>query len=105
MSGDVVIEVKNISKTLSKLEDRELSGIVSLMDPAILEQLYLEGTDRERKSFLAALPSERAARLVSDLVRPAARQDDFDPETSPPDSTEAGNETTRSAPSNNSSSG
>jgi hypothetical protein len=83
------VDLKNMSKTLSKLEERELSGIVSLMDTEVLKQLYLEGTDRERKSFLAALPSDRAASLVNGLVRPTIQRADFDTDGAAVDSTGA----------------
>lgn len=65
------LEVKNMSKTLSKLEDKALRAIISQTDPSVLELLYLEATDRERQAIIAALPADRAARFVGRMVKTA----------------------------------
>ncbi len=82
-------EIRNMSKTLSKMERRELQAIISSMDTNVLQRLYLEASDRERQAILGALSPERAAQLVRTMVDPQSQYLP-PPVAFPPDSTSLG---------------
>ncbi len=61
---------KELSATLTKLEDKELAGVVGQLDVAVLEVLYTQSSGRNRARLLQAMRPEVAARFVSNLVQP-----------------------------------
>ena len=63
-------EVQALSGTLSKLEDKELAGVVERLDMGVLEALYEQASARNRTRLLQAMPPEAAARFVRRLVQP-----------------------------------
>lgn len=63
-------EVQELSTTLTKLEDRELSGVVAQLDGSVLEALFMEASTRNRTRLLQAMPAELAAQFVQRLVQP-----------------------------------
>lgn len=62
-------ETEELSKSLSKLEDRQLAGILADLDLSVVETLYLQSSGRDRSRLLQNLPPERAARFVKTLVK------------------------------------
>lgn len=65
-------DVMELSKTVARLEDKPLAGLVAQLDEAVLAALYQEATPRNRIRLLQALPVDEAARFVDRLVRPGA---------------------------------
>ena len=65
-------DVVELSKTVARLEDKPLAGLVAQLDDAVLAALYREATPRNRIRLLQALPTDEAARFVDRLVRPDA---------------------------------
>ena len=61
---------KELSATLTKLEDKELAGVVGQLDVAVLEVIYTQASGRNRARLLQAMRPEVAARFVSNLVQP-----------------------------------
>ena len=61
-----------LSGSLTKMEERELSALLRQVNPRVLERLYMEATGRTRTRLLQAMPPSRAARFVNQLVDPAA---------------------------------
>lgn len=62
------VDAAELSATLTRLEDEELRRILSLLDETSLTRLYNEATGRNKTRILAALPSERAARIVQRMM-------------------------------------
>lgn len=79
------IEVRDLSATLPKLEDGELSAILQQLDLNLLEMLFAESTSRNRSRILKALTAEQAARFVAHLVKGPNR--DLLPEQNPAETT------------------
>ncbi len=81
------LEVKDLSATLPKLEDDELSAILQQLDMNLLEMLFSASTSRNQSRILKALTAEQAARFVAFLVKGnnagSAVQDTAEPRTSP----------------------
>ncbi|GAB5518338.1 MAG: hypothetical protein RhofKO_05890 [Rhodothermales bacterium] len=61
-------EAKNITGTLTKLDDGELEAIIANLDNDMLEMMYLELSARNRTRMLQLIPPDRAARFVRRLV-------------------------------------
>ena len=61
---------KELSATLTKLEDKELASVVEQLDVAILEIIYTQASGRNRTRLLQAMRPEVAALFVSNLVQP-----------------------------------
>lgn len=61
-------DVAELSKSLNKLEDRQLAGILFGLDFEIFEMLYLQASAREKSRLLQHLPPDRAARYVRMLM-------------------------------------
>lgn len=61
---------KELSATLTKLEDKELAGVVGQLDVSVLEVIYTQASGRNRARLLQAMRPEVAARFVSNLVQP-----------------------------------
>lgn len=64
-------EAKQMSSTISKMEDNELSALLSRLEDDVLESLYLEASARNRARLLQMLPAEKAATLVDKLTDPS----------------------------------
>lgn len=65
-------EASSVGATLSKLEDKELSKIVSQLDLDTLNLLYQQASPRNQSRLLAAMSADRAARLVRNLIKPGS---------------------------------
>lgn len=65
-------EASQLSGTLTKLEDRELSAVLEQLDLSVLEMLYIEASGRNRARLLQAMPAARAALVVRGLVNPSS---------------------------------
>ncbi len=63
-------EAKQMSTTISKLEDRELAELLATLDEEVLESLYVEASARNRTRLLQMMPAEKAAVLVNALTNP-----------------------------------
>ena len=63
-------EARQMSGTLAKLEDGELSDLLENLDADVLESLYLEASVRNRTRLLQMMPAEKAAGLVNTLTAP-----------------------------------
>jgi hypothetical protein len=63
-------QVRSLSATLPKLEDKELTAILQQLDLSLLSRLYQEATERNRTRFLQNLSSERAAQFIHHLAQP-----------------------------------
>lgn len=57
-----------ISKTLSRLENRELRAVLKELDMEIYEVLYAESSGRTRTRLLQSMPPQKAARLVDRMI-------------------------------------
>lgn len=57
-----------LSATLAELEDAELAAILRRLDLPVLKRLYAEATGRNRKRLLKAMPADRAAHFVGQIV-------------------------------------
>lgn len=64
-----------LSATLAELEDAELAAILRRLDLPILKRLYAEASSRNRKRLLKAMPADRAAHFVSQIVTADAPAD------------------------------
>ncbi len=64
-------EAKQMSSTISKMEDNELSALLSRLEDDVLESLYLEASARNRARLLQMLPADKAAILVDKLTDPS----------------------------------
>ena len=60
-----------MSNTITKMEDKELSELLSKLDDNILESMYIEASSRNRARLLQMLPADKAAILVSRLTDPS----------------------------------
>ena len=77
-------EAGQMSNTITKLEDKELSALLSKLDDDVLESMYIEASARNRARLLQMLPSEKAAVLVNRLTDPSfSLTSDSDPEKDP----------------------
>ena len=63
-------EARQMSGTLSKLEDRELEALLENLDDDVLESLYVEASNRNRTRLLQMMPADKAASLVNALTNP-----------------------------------
>jgi small-conductance mechanosensitive channel len=63
-------QVRSLSATLPKLEDKELAAILQQLDLLLLSRLYQEATERNRTRLLQNLSSERAAQFIRHLAQP-----------------------------------
>jgi Mg/Co/Ni transporter MgtE len=63
-------QVRSLSATLPKLEDKELTAILQQLDLLLLSRLYQEATERNRTRLLQNLSSERAAQFIRHLAQP-----------------------------------
>ena len=63
-------DVQELSKTLTKLEDKELTRVVEQLDELTLEALYREASSRDRTRLLQAMPASYAAAFVRRIVSP-----------------------------------
>ena len=63
-------EAKQMSGTLTKLEDSELAALLENLDADVLESLYIEASSRNRTRLLQMMPAEKAASLVNTLTSP-----------------------------------
>ncbi len=63
-------KAQELSATLTKLEDKELAGVVEQLDMAVLEILYKQASGRNRARLLQAMPPQVAASFVQRLVQP-----------------------------------
>lgn len=70
-------DAAELSVSLSKLEDRQLTGILTDLDLNVVEMLYLEASVRDRPRLLQNLPPDRAARFVKTLVKAPASTNDM----------------------------
>ncbi|MEM1126005.1 MAG: hypothetical protein AAGI71_05085 [Bacteroidota bacterium] len=61
-------EASQLSGTLTKLEDEELQMVLARLNLPLLEQLYIESSNRNRTRLLQSLAPERAARVVQVLM-------------------------------------
>ena len=61
-------QVTELAKTLSMLDLRELEPIMQRISMRTLKQLYTTATGRSRQKILQAMPSERAARFVDQVI-------------------------------------
>ncbi len=64
-------EARQMSSTVTKMEDRELSELLSKLDDAVIESMYIEASARNRARLLQMLPAEKAATLVNRLTDPS----------------------------------
>ncbi len=64
-------EAKQMSSTISKMEDNELSALLSRLEDDVLESLYLEASARTRARLLQMLPADKAAILVDKHTDPS----------------------------------
>ena len=77
-------EARQMSNTITKLEDRELSELLSKLDNDVLESMYVEASARNRARLLQMLPAEKAAVLVNRLTDPSfSLTSDADPTEDP----------------------
>ncbi len=81
-------DAAELSKSLSKIEDRQLAGILADLDMNVVEKLYMQASARDRPRLLQNLPPDRASLFVTTLVDPAAANDD--PATIPDSSDDSG---------------
>jgi|GEM_PF-2026017 len=63
------VSVKDLSATIPKLEDKDLSAVLSRLDLSIVSMLYTEATGKNRSRILQGLSSDRAALLVNYLIK------------------------------------
>jgi len=63
------VEIKDLSSTIPKLEDKDLSALLSRLDLNVLGMLYTEATGKNRSRILQSLTSERAALLVNYIIK------------------------------------
>ena len=61
-------QVAELAKTLSRLDLRELEPIMQRISMKTLKQLYRTATGRNKQKILQAMPSERAARFVDQVI-------------------------------------
>ena len=61
-------QVAELAKTLSRLDLRELEPILQRISMKTLKQLYTTATGRSRQKLLQAMPTERAARFVDQVI-------------------------------------
>lgn len=61
-------QAAELTKTLSRMEIDELTPILSRISMATLKQLYSTATGRNKTKLLQAMPSERAARFVNQVL-------------------------------------
>lgn len=61
-------EAAQLSKTLTKLEDQALAGVLAQLDLAVLEALFAEASGRNRARLLQALSPDLAARFVRRMM-------------------------------------
>lgn len=61
-------EAAQLSGTLTKLEDNELRDVLTQLDLAVLEQLYIESSKRNRARLLQNMDPSRAALVVRSLM-------------------------------------
>ncbi len=57
-----------LSKVLPKLDDKQLAEVVRDLDPRIFQRIYIKATNRNRTRLLKALPPDKAATFVENLV-------------------------------------
>lgn len=63
-------QASQLSGSLTKMEEQQLSALLRQVDPRVLDRLYMEATGRTRTRLLQAMPPSRAARFVNRLVEP-----------------------------------
>ncbi len=68
--GGQEADVEELSATLTKLEDKELAGVIEKLDMEVLETLYAKASARNRTRLLQAMPASMAAHFVRRLVQP-----------------------------------
>jgi flagellar motility protein MotE (MotC chaperone) len=68
----VQVQTEDLSKTLTKMEDKELRAIVQQLDPEVLATLYKQASGRNRTRLLQALPPTQAAQFVHRLTGASA---------------------------------
>lgn len=69
------VQTEELSKTLTKMEDKELSAIVQQLNPEVLASLYEQASGRNRTRLLQALSPGQAAQFVHRLSgAPAAAE-------------------------------
>lgn len=73
------VQAAELTKSLSKLEERQLGRILSGLDFTVLEQIYNQSSARERTRLLQAMPAEQAARFVRTLVQGPQPENDIPP--------------------------
>ncbi len=61
-------DMSELSATLTRMDDRELAPILRGLDQASLRVLFAESTGRNRTRILQAMPSDRAATFIDELV-------------------------------------
>ncbi len=66
------VKASDVASTLTKLEDRELSNIVQQLDLELVNLLYQHASPKNQSRLLAAMPADRAARLVRNLIKPGS---------------------------------
>ena len=77
-------EAGQMSNTITKLEDKELSELLAQLDEDVLESMYIEASARNRARLLQMLPAEKAANLVNRLTDPSfSLTSDAAPDTDP----------------------
>lgn len=64
-------QVRSLSATLPKLEDKELEAILQQLDLPLFSLLYQEATERNRTRLLQNLSSDRAAQFIRYLAQSA----------------------------------
>ena len=77
-------EARQLSGTLSKLEDNELANLLTKLEPDVIESMYVEASARNRTRLLQMLPADKAAELVQALADPSdSFISDGNPDTNP----------------------
>lgn len=71
-------QVAALTKTLSQLDDKELTAVLRQLDLNDLEQLFRSASARSRARMLAAMPAEQAGQLVRRLTRDPAPADSLE---------------------------
>ena len=69
------VQTEELSKTLTKMEDKELSAIVQQLNPEVLASLYEQASGRNRTRLLQALSPGQAAQFVHRLTGAPAPAD------------------------------
>lgn len=63
-----------LSGTLTKLDDKELRAILQQLDADVLQQLYLNSSNKNQTRLLESMPADKAAAFVQNLMKGSALQ-------------------------------